>query len=62
MIKDYAPLGGDFFTPGMRVMDEIFGNDDGTDNYLFQGLTRSEKLTHGMHMLEVWYIAGLIYK
>ena len=34
-LRTSAPLGGDFFTPGMRVMNEIFTNDDGTDNYIF---------------------------
>ena len=61
-LRTSAPLGGDFFTPGMRVMNEIFTNDDGTDNYLIQGLTRTEKLTHGLHMLELWSLAGSIYK
>jgi len=62
LIKESAPLGGDFFTPGMRAMNEIYANDDGTDNYMIQGLTRAEKMTHAMHMLEVWQIAGMIYK
>ena len=46
----------------MRVMNDIFANDDGTDNYLIQGLTRTEKMTHGMHMMELWHLAGQIYK
>jgi len=62
LIKESAPLGGDFFTPGMRAMNEIYANDDGTDNYMIQGLTRAEKMAHAMHMLEVWQIAGMIYK
>ena len=61
-IRHSVPLGGDFFTPGMRVMNDIFANDDGTDNYLIQGLTRTEKMTHGMHMMELWHLAGQIYK
>ena len=46
----------------MRAMNDIYENDDGTDNYMIQGLTRAEKMTHAMHMLEVWQIAGMIYK
>jgi len=53
-VLPFAPLGSEAATPGMRVLDEVMSHDDGTDNYLIQGLSRMEKIAHGMHMLEVW--------
>jgi len=59
----YAPMGfSDFSTPGMRAFDSLFANDDGTDNYLINGESRVEKLTHSLHMLEVWHRAGIKYR
>ena len=54
-IRHSVPLGGDFFTPGMRVMNDIFANDDGTDNYLIQGLTRPPlATTHSYRKDDSW--------
>jgi len=59
----YAPMGSsDFSTPGMRAFDTLFANDDGTDKYMIHGLSRVEKLTHSLHMLELWHRAGIKYR
>jgi len=57
-----APLGAKAATPGMRVMDEVMSNDDGTDNYLIQGMSRLEKIGHGLHMLELWQRTAQAYQ
>jgi len=59
----YAPMGSsDFSTPGMRAFDTLFADDDGTDKYMIHGLSRVEKLTHSLHMLELWLRAGIKYR
>jgi len=59
----FAPMGSsNFSTPGMRAFDTLFANDDGTNNYMIHGLSRVEKLTHSLHMLELWHRAGIKYR
>ena len=57
----YAPFGSQYETPGMGVLDLIMTNDDGNDTYMAHGLSRLEKLAHGMHMLELWHKTSKVY-
>merc|ERR1719282_423657 len=61
-VLPFAPLGAEAATPGMRILDEVMSKDDGSDNYLIQGLSRMEKIAHGMHMLEVWQATSQEYQ
>merc|ERR1719369_2332093 len=58
----FAPLGSDFLTPGMRVLDNILSNDDDSDTFLLRGVNRMTKIAHGLHMNDVWQKASLAYK
>ena len=57
----YAPFGSQYETPGMGVLDLIMTNDDGNDTYMTHGVSRLEKLAHGMHMLELWHKTSKVY-
>ena len=57
----YAPFGSQYETPGMGVLDLIMTHDDGNDTYMAHGLSRLEKLAHGMHMLELWHKTSKVY-
>ena len=57
----YAPLGSQYETPGMGVLDLIMTHDDGNDTYMAHGLSKLEKLAHGMHMLELWHKTSKVY-
>ena len=54
LVLPSAPFGSEFETPGMGIMDRVLSNDDGSDNFMIQGLTPMEKIAHGMHMIELW--------
>jgi len=56
------PLGSEFSTPGMRLFDLVLSNDDGKDHFMVQGLSRMEKIAHGMHMLELWHKTSKVYE
>merc|ERR1711973_808183 len=45
----------------MGVLDLIMTHDDGNDTYMAHGLSRLEKLAHGMHMLELWHKTSKVY-
>ena len=58
-VLPYTPLGGDFFTPEMRAMDNIMSHNH---NYGVGGVGYFEALGHTFHMIETWERASGVCK
>jgi hypothetical protein len=51
-----------FKFPAFASFDFILSNNDHPDRFLANGLTTLEKLSHQMHMQEMWMKASIMYK
>ena len=58
-----APAGHSAFRfPGLATFDFILSNNDKPESFLVNGMSTLEKLSHQLHMHEMWMKAAVMYK